>query len=175
MTRFALVCSVTGLFCLALPAQGDLVSYFDLEEASGIAVKGVGSIGDTNGTVLNPTGTNWVAGAPGGFSPTSGYDFNGGNEFILTDATASELGIDGALPKTVSAWALTRSFNDGGIFDIGQGVSDGRDFSLRTLGGTNQWRAQFTGGSTDFDFIAPGSANRSGDLRPAAEWQMEPH
>jgi hypothetical protein len=136
-----------------------LVSYFDLEEAAGIAVKGVGSIGDTNGTVQNPTGTNWVAGAPGGFTPNSGYDFDGATEFILTDATAAELVIHGALPKTVSAWALTRSFNDGGIFDIGQGVSDGRDFSLRTLGGTNQWRAQFTGGSTDFDFIAPGSVD----------------
>ncbi len=31
MKRFALVCAVVGLFCLALPAQGDLVSYFDLE------------------------------------------------------------------------------------------------------------------------------------------------
>jgi hypothetical protein len=158
MKRLALGCAVVGLLCLTLPAHGDLISYFNLDEGSGISVKGVGSIGDTNGTVQTPTGDNWVAGAPGGFSPTSGYDFAGGDsdEFILTDATAFDWGIEGNNAKSVSAWVLTRDFANGGIFDIGVGGANYNDFSLRTYNNTTDlWRAQFWG--DDLDITASGS------------------
>jgi hypothetical protein len=70
----------------------------------------------------------------------------------MTDANAADLGIDGNSPKTVTAWVYTRSFNDGGIFDLGSN-QNGRNFSLRTLGTTNTWRAQRWGYPTyDFDF-----------------------
>jgi hypothetical protein len=78
-------------------------------------------------------------------------DLNGSNQWVSTDANAIDLGIDGNSPKTVTAWAYTRSFNAGGIFDMGAYVA-GQEFSLRTLGTDNDWRTQLWGGAFDIDF-----------------------
>jgi hypothetical protein len=79
-------------------------------------------------------------------------DLNGSNQWVSTDANAIDLGIDGNSPKTVTAWAYTRSFNNGGIFDMGARVA-GQNFCLRTLDtGDNQWRTQLWGGAFDMDF-----------------------
>ncbi|MDH4241911.1 MAG: LamG domain-containing protein, partial [Phycisphaerae bacterium] len=74
-----------------------------------------------------------------------------GIDWIATDANAIDLGIDGNSPKTITAWAYTRSFNDGGIFDMGN-YADGQNFCLRTLTTDNQWRTQLWGGAYDMDF-----------------------
>jgi hypothetical protein len=78
-------------------------------------------------------------------------DLNGTNQWVETDANAVDLGIDGNTPKTVTAWAYTRSFNGGGIFDMGN-YANGQDFCLRTLTTDNQWRTQLWGGAFDMDF-----------------------
>jgi hypothetical protein len=78
-------------------------------------------------------------------------DLNGDNQWVSTDANAIDLGIDGNTPKTITAWAYTRSFNDGGIFDLGARVA-GQNFCLRTLTTDNLWRTQLWGGAFDMDF-----------------------
>jgi hypothetical protein len=63
------------------------------------------------------------------------------------------MAIGGNKPRTVTAWVYTQDFNDGGIFDVGDNVN-GQNFSLRTLGTDNVWRAQRFGWPTyDFDFV----------------------
>ncbi|MCH7919539.1 MAG: LamG domain-containing protein [Planctomycetes bacterium] len=71
-----------------------------------------------------------------------------------TGKTASSLGIGGNDPRTIAAWVLTRSFNNGGIFDVGN-RSNGQDFCLRTLTTDNLWRIQYWGGAFDQDFTYP--------------------
>jgi hypothetical protein len=76
-----------------------------------------------------------------------------GGDSVDTHVTASAMGIGGSRPKTVTAWVYTRDFNDGGIFDVGDNVN-GQNFSLRTMGTDNLWRAQRYGWPTyDFDFV----------------------
>jgi hypothetical protein len=82
-------------------------------------------------------------------------DLNGDNQWVWTDANAADLGIDGNSPKTVTAWAYTRIFNNGGIFDIGNYVG-GQEFCLRTQTTVNLWRTQLYGyPAWDFDFSYP--------------------
>jgi hypothetical protein len=78
-------------------------------------------------------------------------DLNGTNQWVSTDANAVDLGIDGNSPKTVTAWAYTRSFNNGGIFDMGN-YAAGQNFCLRTMTTDNDWRTQLWGGAFDMDF-----------------------
>jgi len=78
-------------------------------------------------------------------------DFDGAGDYVETSKTAGQLGIGGNAAKTVTAWVYTRSFNNGGIFEMGE-ETNGRDFSLRTLTTDNNWRTQFWGGSFDIDF-----------------------
>ena len=76
-------------------------------------------------------------------------EFDGTN-YIDTGVVASDLGIDGATSKTVSVWAYTKGFNNGGIFECGTQLA-GEDFSLRTRTADDQWRVQFWS-TPDFDF-----------------------
>jgi hypothetical protein len=46
-------------------------------------------------------------------------DFDGSNDYVEIGKTASQLGIGGSHAKTVTAWAYTRAFNGGGIFECG--------------------------------------------------------
>ncbi len=70
---------------------------------------------------------------------------------LVNPQTASELGIGGNNPKSMAAWVYTRSFNNGGIFDVGA-HSNGQEFSLRTMDTDNLWRVQYYGGDYDVDF-----------------------
>jgi hypothetical protein len=75
-----------------------------------------------------------------------------GDDYVVTDANATDLGIAGNAAKSVTAWALTRSFNNGGIFDMGN-YSAGQNFCLRTQTTDNLWRTQLWGATThDIDF-----------------------
>ena len=80
-------------------------------------------------------------------------DLDGDGDFVSTGKSASDLGIQGNNPRTVSAWVFTRSFNDGGIYDVGN-RSTGQDFSLRTLTSDNGWRIQYWGGDYDFTYAS---------------------
>ncbi|MGB2806290.1 MAG: lamin tail domain-containing protein [Sedimentisphaerales bacterium] len=74
-------------------------------------------------------------------------------EYVWTGKTASDLGLSGNTPRTITAWVYTRFFNNGGIFEMGEEGSNGRDFSLRTYSiADNQWRVQYWGSSFDIDF-----------------------
>lgn len=66
--------------------------------------------------------------------------------------------VTGQNPRTIEAWAYTEGFNNGGIFQGGATGSTAGDYSLRTRGGTDNWRAQMWG-TPDFDATLPGSAN----------------
>jgi hypothetical protein len=119
-------------------------------------VPGVGPIAQYlfEGNYLDNVGTNH--GDPCG-SPAIVLDAVRGNvvdldgsSWVSTDANAIDLGIDGNTPKTVTAWAYTRSFNNGGIFDMGAYVA-GQNFCLRTMTTDNLWWTQLWGGF-DIDF-----------------------
>jgi len=72
---------------------------------------------------------------------------------LVNPKTAADLGIGGNHAKSMATWVNTRSFNDGGIFDVGA-HSNGQEFCLRTLNAAdNLWRIQYYGGSYDIDFI----------------------
>jgi len=78
---------------------------------------------------------------------------DGDGDFValVNPRTADQLGIGGNNPRSMTVWVNTRSFNNGGIFDVGA-HSDGQEFSLRTLGSPDQWRIQYWGGAYDIDF-----------------------
>ena len=78
-----------------------------------------------------------------------------------SSATASNLGINGNNPKTMSAWARPEAFNNASIFEVGSTGSAGQMYSLRTQTTTDLWRAQFWS-NPDFDFSTPGAANTWG-------------
>jgi hypothetical protein len=102
--------------------------------------------------------------------PDRGYvvDLTDANDHIITDANAADLGIAGDGAKTTCAWALTRAFNGGGIWELGEHVN-GRDWSLRTetsVVGATGWRVQLYGymgqpptPTYDFDVSIPESDN----------------
>ncbi len=99
---------------------------------------------------------NMHAATPSSF-PEKSVDFNR-QGFIDTEVNAGDLGICGNSPKSVEALVYTRSFVlHRGVFAIGARNAPGRDFSLVTLGGTDQWRVVFW--SNDIDFSHP-SKNR---------------
>ena len=77
-------------------------------------------------------------------------DLTGGNYYIETNKVASELNLNGAISKTVTAWVYTEGFNNGGIFEFGT-QAIGQDFSLRTRNIDNSWLAQFWS-TPDFAF-----------------------
>ncbi|MEM7039752.1 MAG: LamG domain-containing protein, partial [Bacteroidota bacterium] len=62
----------------------------------------------------------------------------------------------GNAPRTIEAWAYTRSFNNAGIWQAGPTGTIGKDFSLRTRSSDNDWRVQIWG-NPDFDANLPGS------------------
>ncbi|MHC4085013.1 MAG: LamG-like jellyroll fold domain-containing protein [Planctomycetota bacterium] len=78
-------------------------------------------------------------------------DFDGDGDFVYTGKSASDLGIGGNSPRTVTSWVFTRAFDNGGIYDVGNRAG-GEDFCLRTLGDENRWRIQYWGGDYDFTY-----------------------
>jgi hypothetical protein len=86
-----------------------------------------------------------VAGKVGNALDCGGFD-----GYVSTPFTASDLGIDGNKPRTVTCWVYTRSYANGGLYDVGTRVT-AEDFSLRTLDSMeNRWRIQYWGGDYDF-------------------------
>ncbi len=138
-----------GVGLLALPVEASLIAQYDFE-------------GNANDSVNSFHGT--INGSPTFVpSPVGGQalSLSGTGNYIATTATASQLGIGGGNPKTISVWARPLAFNDGGIWDLGLAGSSGENFALRTLSsGNNAWRSQFWGG--DLDFTAPNSLNNWG-------------
>ena len=119
------------------PGTDGLVASYTFE-GNANDVSGNGNNGTVNG------GAQFVAGHDG-----TALDCDGIDDYVSTGKTASDLGIGGNSPRTVSSWVFTRSFADGGIYDVGARVT-AQDFSLRTLATENTWRIQYWGGDSDF-------------------------
>ena len=148
----------------ALDVNGDLVlnsgtlriydglrGYWKLDEGSGATAvdsSGYGQDGTLNGSPL------WDTTTPDGIEFNNPYalNFDGADDYVSCGSGPT---ITGANPRTVAAWAYTRNFNSGGIFQGGITQENLRDFSLRTLTTDNLWRLQFWG--TDIDITLPNS------------------
>ncbi|NQV35635.1 MAG: discoidin domain-containing protein, partial [Phycisphaeraceae bacterium] len=112
------------------PGTDGLVASYSFE-GNANDVSGNGNNGTVNG------GAQFVTGHDG-----SALDCDGIDDYVSTDKVASQLGIGGNSPRTISSWVFTRSYNNGGIYDVGARVA-GQDFCLRTLGNNNEWRIQY--------------------------------
>jgi hypothetical protein len=123
-----------------VPDDTGLVAYYPFD----------GNANDASGNGNNGTlegGPQFVTGQIG-----QALDFDGVDDFVSTGKVASQLGIDGNKPRTVSVWVYTRGYANGGIYDVGTRVT-GENFGLRTLGDVvDQWRVQYWGGDADFTF-----------------------
>ncbi|MBN1338292.1 MAG: VCBS repeat-containing protein [Bacteroidales bacterium] len=131
-----------------------LVAYYKLDETSGLTAFDATAAGH-HGTLMNMTGNEWESTTiPMVFSePGYAIDFNGSDEYVSC-GYFPEIGQNN--PKTIEAWAYTRSFNNGGIFQGGT-LSSNSDFSLRTLTEPGKWRMDFNG---DYkDILLPFSQN----------------
>jgi len=128
------------------PGNDGLLAYYKFEN----------NLLDSSGNARHGTTTGTSAYAAG--QTGNALDVGGtADDVIDIGLQPSELGISGNTPKTVTAWVYTRSFNDGGIFDMGANVNS-QNFSLRTMGTENLWRAQRYGYPTyDFDVTYPSS------------------
>ena len=123
-----------------------LIGWWELNEGVGATAvdwSGHGNHGQLRGD------PQWVDGHADG-----ALDFDGTGDFVFTGQNAADLGVEGSKPKSVTAWVYTRSFDSGGIFDLGA-RSDGQDFCLRTLTTDDNWRAQYWGAAFDHDFTFP--------------------
>lgn len=146
-TRVMVVALALGLVVAGIgapPVEGALVAYYALDGNANDPVGGF------NGTVNG--GATYVP------SPVSGLaiDLNGSPQYISTAALASALGIGGNNAKTITAWARTEAYDNGGIWDIGANAAQ-QEYGLRTLTTTNGYRGQFWSG--DLDVTAPGASN----------------
>ena len=138
----AMVVSLTGLAKADL--DDGLLGYWRLDETAG-ATAADSSPNGNNGAIEGGV-TLGAAGLLG-----TAFNLNGADGRVDTGLTASALGIGGNASKTVTAWVNTETFNNGGIFDLGN-TANGQQFSLRTQTADNSWRVQFYGGAYDFDF-----------------------
>lgn len=125
-----------------------LVGYWRFDETGGSTAQD--SSGNGYDGTLQGTFTFDTASVMGTFR--NALDFNGVSNYVETGKIVSDFGLNGNAARTVTAWVYTHSFNDGGIYEMGE-HSDGRDFSLRTRTTDNQWRVQQWGtGDIDFTF-----------------------
>ena len=122
------------------PGSDGLVAYYPFDGNANDA-SGNGNNGTLNGSAQFTDGVEGSA-----------LDCDGTDGYVSTGKTASDLGISGNAPRTVSVWVYTRGFANGGIYDVGARTT-GQDFCLRTLDSTqNRWRIQYWGGDLDFSY-----------------------
>ena len=81
-------------------------------------------------------------------------DFNGKKQYLSFGKGPFQ--IQGDKPRTIMAWAYTRTFDRGAIFQAGAGGLAGSDFALRAKRRDSRWRVQLWGGA-DFDVTLPKS------------------
>jgi len=115
-------------------STGKMVGWWKFDETEGRKVTDWSGFNNDGTFVGDP---QWQPGRIGG-----ALLFDGDGDYIETNKTASDLGIGSNSPKSITAWVYTRSFNNGGIFEMGE-PSLGSEFSLRTKGKDDQWRVQY--------------------------------
>ncbi len=121
----------------------NLIGWWKMDdEGTGNAIDSSGS--DNHSTLMGDP--QWVQGMDG-----DALDFDGVGDQVETYRLPSDLGLTGNTPRSVTVWVFTRSFNDGGIFEMGS-HDDTEDFGLRTKTTINTWRVQYWKADQDFTF-----------------------
>ena len=138
-----------GTVSVTLKPPRRLLDCWPFDETSGTTAKDLGPNGFDG--ALKGTLTFDTASVQGHFG--RGLSFNGTSDYVDMGKTASQLGgINANAPRTITAWVCARTFNHGGVYEMGQDSATGQDFSLRTMNVDNQWRVQYWG--MDIDFTA---------------------
>jgi len=118
-----------------------LMGWWKFDDGEGTVAKDSSGHGNHATLVGDP---QWVPGYDG-----LALDFDGRGDYIETGKVPSQLGVDGNTPRTVALWAYTRSFNGGGLYEMG-GAGARQGFSLRTTVYDNRWRLEYGSLGTDF-------------------------
>ncbi len=151
LTFGLLLCATAGA---ALGAEAafiidpHLIGWWPFEEGQGTVALDASGHGNHATLIGDP---QWVPGYDG-----LALDFDGQGDYLDTGKLPSQLGIAGSAPRTIALWACARSFNGGGLYEMGgQGTREG--FSLRTQEDDGRWQARY--GGIDDDFSAWKSLN----------------
>ncbi|MBN2588692.1 MAG: discoidin domain-containing protein [Sedimentisphaerales bacterium] len=127
------------VFFISESAKCELVAHYPLD-GNGNDITGNGFDGTEEGGPL--TYVMGVNGQALSLTAQSG-------QYILTEATAADLGIDGDKPKTVMAWVNNgEASNTGAVWDVGSNASwwiNGQTFGLRGNAAADSWQAQLWG------------------------------
>jgi len=133
-----------GLVCASVARaeiDPNLVGWWNFEEGEGALA--IDSSGHGNhGTLMGDP--QWVPGYDG-----LALDLDGQGDYIETGKLPSELGVGGDAPRTVALWVRARSFNGGGLYEMG-GDGTRESFSVRTQEAEGRWLAQY--GDIDASF-----------------------
>ena len=128
-----------------------LVAHYAFPEGTGEA-----TIDSVTGKLANfseglSTETAWVKPQGDlGVQPVNAINFDGIDDYV-TGHRASEYGIGGAQPRTISCWVYARSFgNRRGVWHIGRFGGNRQDFSLCTNTTDNNWVIQLWGSDRGF-------------------------
>ena len=119
-----------------------LIGWWPFEEGQGPVALDASGHGHHATLIGDP---QWVPGYDG-----LALDLDGQGDYLDTGKLPSQLGIAGSAPRTVALWVYARSFNGGGLYEMG-GQGDGEGFSLRTGTSDNEWRLEY--GSRGDDFV----------------------
>ncbi len=124
-----------------------LVGWWKFDEGEGTIALDSSGHGNEGTLVGDP---QWVPGYDG-----LALDFDGQDDYIDTGKVPSQLGVDGNMPRTMALWAYTRSFNRGGLYEMGG--KDGEDgFSLTTAEQDGQWVVDYGSDHETFPADAAG-------------------
>jgi len=125
----------------------NLVGWWPFEEGQGSLALDASGHGNDATLMGDP---EWVPGYDG-----LALDFDGQGDYVDTGKVPSQLGVAGDAPRTVALWAYTRSFNGGGLYEMG-GHGTLASFSARTHESEQWWQVRY--GDIDVGFVA-GSLN----------------
>jgi hypothetical protein len=134
--------------------EAGLVAYYKLDETSGLTAFDATAAGH-HGTLVNMTGNEWEPTTIPMVFPVPGYavDFDGVDDYVNC-GTILPIFVN---QRTIEAWAYTRSFTGGAIFQVGNPNLGSQDFTLRTLPEEGKWRVDI--GGTYLDVTLPFSKN----------------
>ncbi len=144
LTFGLLLCATAGAALGAgagLIIDPHLIGWWPFEEGQGTVALDASGHGNHATLIGDP---QWVPGYDG-----LALDFDGQGDYLDTGKLPSQLGIAGSAPRTVALWAYARSFNGGGLYEMGgHGTREG--FSLRTGDIDDAWQARY--GRIDANF-----------------------
>ncbi len=109
----------------------NLIGWWSFEEGQGSLAMDQSGHGNHATLVGDP---QWVPGYDG-----LALDFDGQGDYVDTGKVPSQLGVADNAARTVALWVYPRSFNGGGVYEMGGHVSAGDGFCLTTDVAENTW------------------------------------